>query len=127
MCKMIEFSKTWKSSSKPKKQRKYIANLPMHLRKKRLSAHLSKELQEKYKKRNITLRKGDKVKIVRGQFKGKTGAVTVVNTKLGRIFVDGIDRNKIDGSKSFFKIHPSNVIITSMNTEDKKRIKSKEK
>ena len=66
-----KFSIHWKSSKQPRKQRKYAANAPLHLRKKFVSANLSKDLRKKQGKRNIPLRKGDIVKIMRGKFKGK--------------------------------------------------------
>jgi large subunit ribosomal protein L24 len=60
-----DFSKSWKSSKQPRKQRKYLYNMDLHNVKKLMSAHLSKELMKKYGKRNIPIRKGDKVKIMR--------------------------------------------------------------
>ena len=76
-----KFSKSWVSSKKPRKKRKYRANAPLNIKRKFLSSHLSKELRDKYKIRNIPVRKNDKVKIVRGQFKGKTGKIIKVITK----------------------------------------------
>ena len=40
-----------------------------------MSAKLSKELRAKQNIRSVRVRTGDKVKILRGQFKGKTGVV----------------------------------------------------
>ena len=67
-----KFSKKWKASGKARKQRKYVANAPLHIKKKFLSANLSKELRKKYG-RSLQIRKGDSVKVMRGKFKGKTG------------------------------------------------------
>ncbi len=110
-------------SSKPRKQRKMLYNAPLHKRQKLVSAHLSKELREKYGKRSVTVRKGDEVKIVRGQYKGKTGKVIEVNLKKLKIYVEGVTRKKSTGEEVRVPIHPSNVIITKLNLEDKKRIK----
>ena len=118
---MKEFSTSWKSSKKPRKQRKYLANAPLHIKKDFLSAHLSKELRKKYKTRNISIRKGDRVKIMRGQFRGKIGKVTDVNKKKIRVFVEGVEITKRDGSKAFCPLHPSNLLITELNIEDKLR------
>jgi large subunit ribosomal protein L24 len=57
-----KWSKTWKSSKQPRKQRKYRHNAPLHIKHKFLSASLSKDLKKKYNIRNISLRKGDRVK-----------------------------------------------------------------
>jgi len=61
-----EFSKHWVGSKRPGKQRKYLAKAPLHIRKKLLNVSLSKELRKKYGRRAITVRKGDKVKILVG-------------------------------------------------------------
>ena len=116
-----KFSKSWKSSKKPNKQRKYRSNAPLHIRGKFMHAHLSKELRDKYKKRSVRVRKGDSVKIVRGNFKGKVGKVERVDLKNLKIFVSGVDLTKSDGTKKQIPIDPSNVVLTELNIEDKKR------
>ncbi len=59
-----EFSKEWNKSKKPSKQRKYIANAPLHIKSSFLSSHLSKELRVKYGKRSLRVKKDDKVTIM---------------------------------------------------------------
>lgn len=122
-----KFSKKWISSTQPRKQRKYIANAPLNIRQKLMSAHLSEELIKKYKRRNIPVKKGDKVIVMRGQFKGKLGLINKVNLKKLKIFVDSVEMAKKDGTKSFYPIHPSNVLIRELNLEDKERKKSIER
>ena len=124
---MKEFSKKWKSSSKPRKQVKYRANAPLHTRHKFLNAKLSKDASKKYGIKRIAVRKGDKVKIMRGQFKGKTGKINRVDMLNTRIYIDGIERTKTEGSKSFYPIHPSNVIAVELVMDDKRRNKRKAK
>ncbi len=116
-----EFSKKWKASKQPRKQRKYLANAPLHIKNHLLSSHLSKELREKHKTRNVTLRKGDTVKVMRGKFSGKSGKVTDVKVKYLKIYVDGIIIQKRDGSKVKVALRPSNLLITALNLDDKKR------
>jgi large subunit ribosomal protein L24 len=119
-----EFSKEWKASKQPRKQRKYLAKAPLHIRGKFLSANLSKELRKKYEKRNISLRKGDVVIVMRGSFKKKKGKVTSVDLKKRKIIVEGIQKKKNDGSKVNIKLSPSNLQIVELNLDDKKRLKS---
>lgn len=116
-----KFSKSWKSSKQPRKQRKYAANAPLHLKRKLLSTNLSKELRKKYGKRNIPLRKGDVVKVMRGKFKGKQGKVTEVKTKMGKIFIEKVQIKKRDGSSVNIPLKASNLQIIELNTEDRKR------
>lgn len=118
---MKAWSKNWKASKKPKKQHKYTYNLPAHLKGKLLSSHLSKELRKKYNTRNIRVKKGDKVKIMRGENKGKTGSVEIVDTHKPAVYITGIETTKRDGSKKMPPIHPSNIIIQELNTSDKRR------
>ena len=121
------FSKSWKSSKQPRKQRKYRHNAPLHILRKFIRSNLSKVLREKYEKRTFGVIKGDKVKIMRGQFKGKIGKVERINVKEEKIYIQGIEVIKRDGSKAFYPIHPSNLQITELKLEDKKRKQSLER
>src|SRR3989344_6328321 len=89
------FSKSWKSSKQPRKQRKYLYNAPLHLRRRFLNATLSKELRKKIGRRSLSIIKDDEVKIMRGQYKGKTGKVMRINTKKTRVYVDQAYRLKL--------------------------------
>lgn len=120
-----KFSKHWKASSQPRKQRKYKIHAPIHLRKKFVSINLSKELRKKLGKRNIPVRKNDKVKICRGKFKGKEGKVLEVNLKKAKIIVEGIQVKKMDGSKANVKLQPSNLQIIEISERKNKIVKKK--
>lgn len=121
----MKFSTNWKKSNQPKKQRKYRYNAPLHLKQKFMRSHLSKELRKKHKKRSIGLKKGDKVKVLRGTYKGKTGKVEKVDLKEQCIYITGIEVIKKDGTKTNYPLHPSNLLITELNLDDKKRTKRK--
>lgn len=120
---MNKFSVTWKSSEKPRKQRKYRIKAPLHIKLKLAHAHLSGDLKKKYGKRSIGLRKGDKVKVMRGSFKKREGKVERVDLKKTRVFVNGIEVTKKDGTKRLLPLNPSNLIVTELNLEDKMRQK----
>jgi len=115
------FSKAWKSSKQPRKQHKYRYHAPLHLRQKMVSAHLAENLIKEYKRRSMTARKGDEVLIMRGEFKGKSGKITDVNLKKLKIFVDVAKKKKVSGQEVQLPIDPSNVKITKLNLDDKKR------
>ena len=118
-----KFSSSWKKSIQPRKQRKYRHNAPLHIKQKFVGVHLSKELKKKYNKRSINLRKGDGIKVMRGQFKNKTGKIDKVDTKKTLVYVSGIEVMKRDGTKARYPIHPSNLVITELNMDDKMRNK----
>lgn len=122
-----KFSKKWKASSQPRKQRKYRANAPMHLKRKFVSVNLSKELRKKEGKRNIPIRKNDKVKICRGKFKGKEGKILEVNLKKSKVIIEGIQVKKMDGSKANVKMQPSNLQIIELTERRSKQIKENKK
>ncbi|MGM5479988.1 MAG: 50S ribosomal protein L24 [Nanobdellota archaeon] len=117
------YSNKWKSSSNPRKQKKFSFNAPHHKKSKMLRAPLSKELQKKYNTRSVRVRKGDKVIVKRGQFKDKSGAVSKADMAGGKLFIDGVDFTKKDGSKVPYPINPSNVSITTLYSDDARRFK----
>lgn len=120
---MKEFSKKWISSKKPKKQRKYSAKAPIHIKRKMLSVNLSKELRTKHNMRNIEVRKGDTVKIMVGKNKNKKGKVSKILTKKLKVYVEKVQAKKQDGSMVDLPLRPSNLQITELNTDDKKRFR----
>jgi large subunit ribosomal protein L24 len=110
-------------SSSAKKQRKFLYTAPLHIRRKMIAGHLSKELRQKYGRRSFPLRKGDEVEIMRGKFKKKTGKVSRISTEKSRVYIDGIMVKKTDGTERQAPIHSSNLKITKLSLEDKKRLK----
>jgi len=107
----------------PRKQRKRLFQAPLHVRYRQFSAPLSPELKASHNTRNVPVRVGDTVKIMRGDRKGFEGKVTGVDRQKYRIFVEGITREKVDGSTIQIPIHPSKVMITRLNLDDKWRKK----
>ncbi|MBI4148371.1 50S ribosomal protein L24 [Candidatus Woesearchaeota archaeon] len=118
---MKHWSPHWKGSIRPSKQRKYTATAPLHIKGHLLAAHLSKELRQKHKRRSIRVRKGDKVNILRGSFKGTSGTVERVDTTHICVYVSGATLTKKDGTKIARPIHPSKLLITQLDTTDKRR------
>jgi large subunit ribosomal protein L24 len=119
---MKKFSSHWISSNKPKKQRKYLAQAPNHVKRKLISSNLSKSLRTTHKKRSLPLRKKDTVKVMRGAFKKKTGKVIEINAKYNKVFIENIQKTKKDGTKISIPFDASNLQIIELNTDDKKRI-----
>jgi large subunit ribosomal protein L24 len=94
---------------------------PLHYVSKQLAAPLSDELQEKYNQNSARVVEGDSVKVLRGEFKGIEGKVTHVSTERRGVAIEGIKREKLKGGNVDIYIHPSNVMITTLNLEDKWR------
>jgi large subunit ribosomal protein L24 len=121
---MKKWSTKWKSSTQPKKQRKYKYNAPLHARRKFLSTHLSKELIKKYNTRSIPLRNGDEVEIMRGKYKKKKGKIIRVDLKKFKVYIEGVTRKRVAGAEVLVGFDPSNLRIVRLNLTDKKRLKT---
>lgn len=118
-----DFSKKWIFSTQKRKQRKYRHNAPLNIKKNFVKSHLSKDLRQKYGVRSLIVRKGDTVKVMVGDHKGKEAKVQFVSHKHSKVFLENIQMNKKDGSKRNVSFDASNLMIVSLNLEDKKRIK----
>jgi large subunit ribosomal protein L24 len=113
-------------SSKPSKQRKAMYESPHHSRKTLISAHLSEDLRAKHT-RSFPIRVGDTVKIMRGDFAGIEGKVSGVDRGKVKLYIDGVTREKTSGETVKIPVHPSNVMITGLNLDDKWRRQSLER
>lgn len=107
--------------TKPGKQRKMLYNAPLHLRQKIMAAHLSPELIASKGIKSLPIRKGDTIQVIRGDNKGFEGKISRVDLKRYRIFIEGLTREKVDGTNIFVSVHPSKVIIKKLNLDDKWR------
>lgn len=108
-------------SKKRGKQRKYLYNAPLHVRRRHLSAHLSPELRERYNRRSIRVRKGDTVKVMRGGLKGHVGKISDVLTRKMMVSVEKATLMKADGKSIPKLIHPSNLMIMKVDDSDPRR------
>lgn len=112
----------WIASSQRRKQRKYRYNAPLHIKGKFMNAPVVKELAAKNGVKTMRVRVGDKVRILRGQFKGREGKVDRVDLKSTKVFVEKVVLLKKDGAtKVPYPIHPSNVMIVEFDATDKRR------
>ena len=122
-----KFSSAWNSSTKPRKQRKFRANAPLHTKHKFLNVNLSKMLRKKYGKRSLPLKKGDDVLIMRGSSKKKKAKVVSINLKKSLVSLEGMQRTKKDGTKVAILFHPSSLQIQELELKDSKRFISSNK
>src|SRR5260370_37606154 len=97
------------ASSKPSKQRKRFFEAPKHRQRKMLSARLSDDLAGRHKVRRIPLRTGDTVRIMRGEFADLVGKVEKVEYSTGRIFVEGMTREKAAGDRKSTRLNSSHT------------------
>jgi len=105
----------------PRKQRKLLHNAPAHLRHKLMAAPLSPQLTASKSVKTLPVRKGDTVHIMRGDNKGFEGKISRLDLKNYRIYLEGLTREKVDGTAIFLPVHPSKVMIKNLNLNDKWR------
>ena len=110
-----------KPVTKPSKQRKAVYQAPNHRRHKLFAASLSSELRASHGARTFPVRSGDTVRIMRGDHEGFEGKITRVDLAKYRVYVEGLTREKVDGTTIFVPVHPSKVMITNLNLDDKWR------
>merc|ERR1711904_70670 len=89
-------------SSSRRKSRNAHFNAPSSVRRKIMSAHLNKELIQKYHVKSMPIRKDDEVIVVRGINRGREG-------------------KGIQGNRKKYGIHPSNVMITKLKLDKDRR------
>jgi large subunit ribosomal protein L24 len=109
------------ATKNPRKQRKMLFNAPAHKRHKLMAAPLSPELLAQRGIKALPVRKGDTVRILRGDHKGFEGKISRVDLKHYRVYVEGLTREKVDGTTVFVALHPSKIMIRTLNLDDKAR------
>jgi large subunit ribosomal protein L24 len=90
-----------------------------------LHVHISKTLKQrmKAKKRSLLVKKGDKVKVMRGGFKGKEGKVAKVNYTRAVVFVEGLTQKGMRGKENMVPLQPSNLLLMDVDmTKERKEL-----
>lgn len=99
-----------------------IYQASLQVKSKQLGSALSKDLAKKYGKKSVRVMEGDSIKIVRGEFKGVDGKVSKISMQKSAVAIEGIKKEKTKGDKFDVYIHTSNLLVTSLNGDDKWRI-----
>lgn len=116
------WSNDWNSSTNPQKQRKYRENAPQHVKDTLISVNLSDTLREELGTRSISLNLGDRVKVMRGDRKGAEGIVSEIDREKEKVYINGIDVTRQDGSTSDLPFRPSNLQAQALNLEEEDRV-----
>ena len=131
-------------SKKAGKQRQAQIDAPMHVLRKRIRARLVTDDPDLALIRTVTVRVGDEVEVLRGDFgfpnsvkadsrgkrlgqsRGRAGvksSIVGVDTKSGYVLVEGVTTSTADGKEEALPIHPSNLVVTKLYDGDPLRIK----
>mmetsp|Transcript_22219 Transcript_22219/g.56584 ORF Transcript_22219/g.56584 Transcript_22219/m.56584 type:complete len:138 (+) Transcript_22219:75-488(+) len=104
-------------ASSRRKSRKAHFTAPSHIRRKLMSAPLSKDLRTKYGVRSLPVRRDDEVMIVRGHYHDREGKVTQVYRKKWVIHIERVTRDKTNGQSVPIGIQASKVMITKLKMD----------
>jgi Ribosomal protein L24 len=118
----MKWSKSFQSSSDPQKQRLYRQNAPNHIRDQFISCNLSHTLRSELDSRNFNLRTGDRVEVMRGDRTGAAGIVNRIDRDEEKVYIDGIEIQKVNGTSVQKPFRPSNLQIVALNLDDPSRI-----
>ncbi len=116
------WSREWKGSKNPSKQRKYRRNAPKHVKDKLLSARLSDEIRDELETKTLPLRRGDRVQVMTGEFEGSKGIIRNIDREEQKVYIDGLSKNRQDGTEIHVPFAPSNLQVVALSIEDEKRI-----
>jgi large subunit ribosomal protein L24 len=108
------------TSTKARKQRKARANAPLHKKRRMVSAHLDSALMKEYNVRSVAVRKGDTVRVIRGDkdFKVSEAKVASVDLKNLKLIIENVTVPKADGTQKPKPVDPSNVLLTKLDLSD---------
>merc|ERR1712183_928790 len=111
-------------SSSRRKCRKAHFSAPSSVRRKLMSAPLSKDLRQKYSVRSLPVRKDDEVIVTRGVYKTtQPGKVIAVYRKKWVLHIERVQREKANGATVSVGIRPSKVEIVRLKMDrDRKKI-----
>ena len=106
-------------------ERKRFYNAKNHQKTKRMNVHLSKDLRTKIKKkmRSLTIRRGDRVKVMRGPGKGTEGKVLRSSHAKMKVYVEGLVLRTAKGREILRALQPSNLLLISLEqTKERKEL-----
>ena len=108
------------TSTKARKQRKARANAPLHKKRRMVSAHRDSALMKEYNVRSVAVRKGDTVRVIRGDkdFKASEAKVASVDLKSLKLIIENVTLPKADGTQKPKPVDPSNVLLTRLDLSD---------
>ena len=99
---------------KRKRERRKRYGAKLHQKKAHMRVHVAKEARGEKKPRSEIVNKGDTVKVLRGDHKGKSAKVMRVSHLKRMVYLEGISKRNARGVEALVPFEPSNLIITGM-------------
>lgn len=120
------WSKNWKNSEQPAKQRKYTRNAPKHIQDQLIKTRLNKDIRNELETKTIPIKRGDRAQVMTGDYKGKEGIVSEIDRDKQKVYLNEITTERVDGTQKMVPIDNSNLQIEALNIEDMKRLEKYE-
>jgi len=98
-----------------------MLHISKHVRDAMICSSLADNLREQYARKSVRVKKGDNVRVMRGEYSGIEGKIEKVNTHRGTLAIEGVQREKVRGGNVKVQIHASNVQVIGLNLDDKLR------
>ncbi|MEM2142350.1 MAG: 50S ribosomal protein L24 [Candidatus Thorarchaeota archaeon] len=109
------------SPKAPRKQRRILYEMPIHRRRRLLRCRLDDTLREEYGTRSLCVKKGDLVRIMRGQFRDTEGKITRVDYRRGKVYIDSVTVTKADGKEAAVPVSTSNLMLVKLQLDDERK------
>lgn len=109
---------------KPDTERRKYYKAKNHTKTRKMNVHLSKELRSKLKKktRSTMLRKGDKVRVMRGPSRGKSAKVVRVSHTKMKVFLEGITVRTAKAREVLVPLSPSNLELIELEKTKEREV-----
>jgi large subunit ribosomal protein L24 len=109
------------SPRSPRRQRRLIRRSSIHSHKRLLRCRLDETLREEYGVRSLGLKKGDLVRIMRGQFRDTEAKVQRVDYTKARVMLDAASVTKADGKEARIAMSASNLMMVKLELDDQRK------
>jgi large subunit ribosomal protein L24 len=102
----------------PRKQRKAVFSAHNFARRRFLTVPLSRELRQRYGRRQLPVRKGDTVRVISGSYEGQEERVAKIDTRGRTLTLDNITVKKADQKLKALPVRPNHLLLTKLNLVD---------
>lgn len=109
---------------KPDTERRKYYKAKNHQKSKRMNVHLSKELRGKMKtrKRSALVRKGDRVRVMRGPSKGTSAKVVKVSHTKMKVYLEGVSVRNARAREVMVPLSPSNLELIGLEKTKEREV-----
>jgi len=105
-------------SSQPRRQRKALYEAPTSERRRRMGVALSRELRQRYGRRQLPVRKGDTVRILQGSYRGREERVAKVLRRRYAVTLDNVTGKTGEQKLKPLPIRLAHLVLIRLNLSD---------